>query len=60
MRRSSILIFQNAKRKIQGKKNDIQVKKMIVEIMEDTGLNKVKTGWFSNWYAAVKKEVGMA
>jgi hypothetical protein len=54
------LIFQNAKKKVQGKKNDIQVKKMIVEIMEDTGLNKVKTGWFSNWYTAVKKEVGMA
>src|SRR6059058_4531293 len=28
------LIFQNAKKKVQGKKNDIQVKKMIVEIME--------------------------
>ena len=54
------LIFQNAKKKVQGKKNDIQVKKMIVEIMEDTGLNKVKTGWFSNWYTAVKKEVGIA
>jgi len=54
------LIFQNAKRKVQGKKNDVQVKRMIVEIMEDSGLNKVKTGWFSNWYKDVKKEVGMA
>lgn len=54
------LIFQNAKKKVMGKKNDIQVKKMIVEIMEDSGLNKVKTGWFSNWYTNIKKEVGMA
>jgi hypothetical protein len=54
------LIFQGAKRAFQGKKNDIQVKRTIVEIMEDTGLNKVKTGWFSDWYAKVKKDVGMA
>ena len=54
------LIFQNTKRKIQGKKNDVQIKRMIVEIMEDSGLNKVKTGWFSNWYATMKKEIGMA
>ena len=54
------LIFQNAKRKIQGKKNDIQLKKMIVEVMEDTGMNKVKTGWFSNWYTQMKKDIGMS
>ncbi|MFL5340608.1 MAG: hypothetical protein ACJ8F7_10700 [Gemmataceae bacterium] len=54
------LIFQNAKRKIAGKKNDIQVKRMIVEIMEDGGMNKVKTGWFSNWYSTMKKDLGMA
>lgn len=54
------LIFQNTKRKMQSKKNDIQIKRMIVEIMEDSGLNKVKTGWFSNWYTAMKKDIGMA
>jgi hypothetical protein len=53
------LIFQNTKRKMQSKKNDIQIKRMIVEIMEDSGLNKVKTGWFSNWYASMKKDIGM-
>ena len=53
-------IFQNAKRKISGKKNDIQVKRMIVEIMEDSGMNKVKTGWFSNWYSTMKKDLGIA
>src|SRR5262245_17001615 len=53
------LIFQNAKRKTQGKKQDLQVKRLIVEVMEDSGMNKVKTGWFSNWYGQMKKEVGM-
>jgi len=47
------------KKKMQGKKNDVQVKRMIVEIIEDNSY-KVKTGMFSNWYSRVKKEVGMA
>jgi hypothetical protein len=54
------LVFQNLKRAAQGKKNDRELKKMIVTIMEDTGLNKVKTGWFSDWYTAMKKDLGMA
>lgn len=53
------LIFQNVKREAQGKKNDREIKKMIVAVMEDSGLNKVKTGWFSNWYADLKKDLGM-
>ena len=47
------------KKKMQGKKNDIQVKRMVIEIIEDNGY-KTKTGMFSNWYAKVKKEVGVA
>lgn len=47
------------KKKMQGKKNDNQIKKMIIEIIEDNSF-KVKTGMFSNWYAKTKKEVGMA
>jgi hypothetical protein len=54
------MIFANAKRRMQGKKNDREIKKMIVELMEDTGNTKVKTGWFSNWYANLKKDLGMA
>ena len=53
------LIFQNTKRQMVGKKNDREIKKMIVQLMEDTGNNKVKTGWFSDWYAALKKDLGM-
>ena len=54
------MIFASAKKSFSGKKNDVQIKRTIVEIMEDTGMNKVKTGWFSNWYTNLKKEVGMA
>jgi hypothetical protein len=54
------LIFQNAKKAAQGKKNDRELKKMIVTIMEDSGNNKVRTGWFSDWYAALKRDLGMA
>lgn len=53
------LIFQNVRKTADGKKNDREIKKMIITVMEDTGLNKVKTGWFSDWYAAMKKDLAM-
>ncbi|MBY0230507.1 MAG: hypothetical protein K2W96_14575 [Gemmataceae bacterium] len=46
------------KLKVNNKKNELQCKRMIVEMIEDEGF-KTSTGWFSSWYAAVKKEVGM-
>lgn len=54
------LIFQNARQAAHGRKNDREVKKMIVMMMEDTGNNKVKTGWFSDWYTNMKRDLGMA
>jgi hypothetical protein len=54
------LIFQNVRKAMQGKKNDREVKKMVITVMEDTGMNKVRTGWFSDWYTAMKKDLGMA
>jgi len=54
------MILANAKKKLGDKKNEREVKKMIVQVMEDTGNNKIKTGWFSDWYAAMKKDLGMA
>ena len=47
------------RKKVQGKKNDVQCKRMIIEIIDDNSY-KVKTGLFSNWFSRVKKEVGMA
>jgi hypothetical protein len=54
------LIFQNARKAAQSRKSDREVKKMVVLVMEDTGNNKVKTGWFSDWYTNVKRDLGMA
>ena len=47
------------KKATQGKKTDIQCKRMVLEIIEENSF-KVKTGMFSNWYARIKKEVGVA
>jgi len=45
---------------VGSKRTDMQVKKMVVEVMEDTGNTKTSKGWFTDWYARIKKEVGMA
>ena len=54
------MIYQSASKAVLGKKSERQVKTMIVQVMEDSGNNKVKTGWFSDWYAAMKKDLGVA
>jgi prephenate dehydrogenase len=43
----------------RGKKSELECKKMILKMIEE-GATKIKTGWFSNWYSAARKEVGMA
>ena len=47
------------KKQTQGKKTDIQCKRMVIEIIEDNSY-KVKQAMFHHWYDAVKKEVGHA
>jgi hypothetical protein len=47
------------KKACQNKKNDVECKRMVLQVIEDNSY-KVKTGLFSNWYARVKKDVGMA
>jgi hypothetical protein len=54
------LILQTMQAKVNGKKNAIELKRMIIEEMEGSGLNNVKTGWLSNWYTKAKREVGLA
>jgi len=58
-RREFEAIFENTRRAVQGKKNDRDIRKMIVSVMEDTGNNRVKTGWFTNWYASMKRDLGI-
>jgi hypothetical protein len=42
----------------RGKKSELDCKRMVLGIIASKN-TKVKTGWFSNWYAAAKAEVGM-
>lgn len=53
------LIFGNVKRSMQGKKNDREIKKMIVQVMENTLNNRIKRGWFTDWYTSMKRDLGM-
>lgn len=53
-------VILKVKNLVGNKRNDMQIKKMVVEVMEDTGNTKTTKGWFSDWYARIKKEVGMA
>jgi hypothetical protein len=46
-------------KRCQGKKNDIQCKKMVIEIIEDNSW-KVKQGMFNHWYDKIRKDVGLA
>jgi len=47
----------NCKKWTKGKKNDIQCKKMVIEIIDEASY-KTSKGWFSDWYSTVKRDVG--
>jgi hypothetical protein len=48
----------NCKKWTKGKKNDVQCKKMVVEIIDDASY-KTSKGWFSDWYKNIKKDLGV-
>ena len=48
----------NCKKWTKGKKNDVQCKRMVLEIIQDASF-KTSSGWFSSWYDRVRKEVGL-
>ena len=52
-------IFEDARKYAQGRKNDRELKKIAVLVIEDAGLNRVKAGWFTDWYTSLKRELGM-
>jgi hypothetical protein len=47
----------NCKKWTNGKKNDVQCKKMVCEVIDDNSY-KTSKGWFSNWYSNIKAEIG--
>ena len=46
------------KKATQGKRNEVQVKKMVIELIDDNSW-KCKQGMFNHWYDNIRKEVGM-
>ena len=42
---------------VQQKRNDVQIKRLLIDIIEDNAF-KTSKGWFSSWYERAKKEVG--
>ncbi len=46
------------KKRTQGKRSDVQCKRMVLEIIGDNAY-KTSKGMFSNWFSREKKEVGM-
>src|SRR3954452_6490355 len=46
----------NCKKWTKGKKNDVQCKKMVIEIIDEASF-KTSKGWFSDWYTKIKREV---
>ena len=42
---------------VQQKRNDLQIKRMLIDIIEDNAY-KTSKGWFSSWYDKTKKDVG--
>ncbi|MCU0703572.1 MAG: hypothetical protein MUF18_06310 [Fimbriiglobus sp.] len=43
-----------------GKKSDREMRTLLVTLMEDTGHNLIKRGWFRDWYRELKKELGLS
>jgi hypothetical protein len=52
-------IVQSAKAAAQGRRSERDLKKMVVTVMEDNGLDRAKAGWLGDWYAALKRDLGM-
>jgi hypothetical protein len=52
-------IVESARQAAQERKNDRELKRLVITVMEDHALNKVKSGWFHNWYTSLKRDLGM-
>ena len=52
-------VVESARAAAQGRRTERDVKKMVVTVMEDNGLDRAKAGWFGDWYAALKRDLGM-
>jgi uncharacterized membrane protein YheB (UPF0754 family) len=54
------MIVNTVKNAAKGRKNERELQRMVITVMEETGQTQVKRGWFSDWYSSLKRELGMA
>jgi hypothetical protein len=52
-------LVDQAKFATGGKRTDRDLRKLVIAVMEETGHTRVRTGWFTDWYATAKKELGI-
>ena len=52
-------VFATVKQAMKGCKTDVEIKKMMVNLLEESGQARIKRGWFTDWYAAMKRELGL-
>jgi hypothetical protein len=53
------LVFATVKQAMRGCKTDTEIKRMMVNLLEETGQARIKRGWFTDWYSAMKRELGL-
>jgi len=53
-------LLATARTALGNLRNEREAKILLVELIEENGPPKVKTGLFRNWYAAMKRELGLA
>lgn len=53
------LVFATVQQAMKGRKTDTEIRKMMVNLLEESGQARIKTGWFTDWYAAMKRELGL-
>jgi hypothetical protein len=52
-------LLADAKALLGHKRGDRETKALLVQLLEERGPPAVKVGWFRNWYAAMKRELGL-
>ncbi len=54
IRRASRPSSPTSSRRFRARRPTPKVKRLIVQVLEDTNRSRIKTGWFRNWYANLK------
>ncbi len=53
-------VVADATAAVRGQKTDREVRRLVVQVMEDTGNTRVKRRWFRDWYGRMKRDLGVS